>query len=407
MEAEQQKVKYLPFSFEGSGKEYFRIWIVNIALTILTLGIYSAWAKVRTNRYFYANTYLNGSNFEYNADPKRILIGRLVVVGIYIIFMVFFKYLGMFEVAGGIAIVALLAMPWLIRQAVSFKLRNTSYRNVPFRYTGRTRDFYKFFLITLIIFVPVIVLVMIGIPILSMIILFFFSASVYVKFKNLIINSSYYGNGKFLFDGKTGDVYNIYFKVSGWMILFFAGIITAVMLIAFAGKAISGGYSEEVISQVITMPSETISTETISFETNSSESYDEEVEMDSEDDGLFVGLISIFMLLVYLPILFLQKGLTDGYHSNFVRNNTRLHTAPLKGDINPLKMAWISATNILAIIFSLGILYPWTKVRYIKYKLEHTYFRCADYEQFESHGYVTGSTVGEETVDFFDIDIGL
>lgn len=32
-------------SFTGSGKEYFGIWIVNVLLTIITLGIYSAWRR--------------------------------------------------------------------------------------------------------------------------------------------------------------------------------------------------------------------------------------------------------------------------------------------------------------------------------------------------------------------------
>jgi uncharacterized membrane protein YjgN (DUF898 family) len=41
----------MPFEFRGTGGEYFRIWIVNLLLTILTLGIYSAWAKVRQLRY--------------------------------------------------------------------------------------------------------------------------------------------------------------------------------------------------------------------------------------------------------------------------------------------------------------------------------------------------------------------
>ncbi len=36
-----------PLSFTGTAGDYFRIWIANIALTLLTLGIYSAWAKVR------------------------------------------------------------------------------------------------------------------------------------------------------------------------------------------------------------------------------------------------------------------------------------------------------------------------------------------------------------------------
>lgn len=46
---------HTPFRFTGNGREYFRIWIVNTLLTILTLGIYSAWAKVRKKRYIYGN----------------------------------------------------------------------------------------------------------------------------------------------------------------------------------------------------------------------------------------------------------------------------------------------------------------------------------------------------------------
>ncbi len=42
----------LRFEFTGDGREYFRIWIVNVSLTVITLGIYSAWAKVRRMRYF-------------------------------------------------------------------------------------------------------------------------------------------------------------------------------------------------------------------------------------------------------------------------------------------------------------------------------------------------------------------
>ena len=60
--------------FEGSGGEYFKIWIVNLALTIATLGIYSAWAKVRNKRYFYGNTFIAGHSFDYHGRPVRILI---------------------------------------------------------------------------------------------------------------------------------------------------------------------------------------------------------------------------------------------------------------------------------------------------------------------------------------------
>ena len=67
-----------PFQFNGQAGEYFKIWIVNILLTILTLGIYSAWAKVRRKRYFYGNTLLQDTAFEYLAQPIQILKGRRI-----------------------------------------------------------------------------------------------------------------------------------------------------------------------------------------------------------------------------------------------------------------------------------------------------------------------------------------
>src|SRR5688572_19026630 len=68
----------IPFRFSGTASEYFRIWIVNTLLTIVTLGIYSAWAKVRNQQYFYRHTSLEGSSFEYLANPIAILKGRLI-----------------------------------------------------------------------------------------------------------------------------------------------------------------------------------------------------------------------------------------------------------------------------------------------------------------------------------------
>ena len=49
----------LTLAFTASGSEYFRIWIVNILLTIVTLGFYLPFAKARRLRYFYANTLID------------------------------------------------------------------------------------------------------------------------------------------------------------------------------------------------------------------------------------------------------------------------------------------------------------------------------------------------------------
>ncbi len=69
-------------AFRGTAREYFGIWLTNIVLTILTLGIYSAWADVRTRRYFYGNTILDGETLDYTAKPISLLKGRAIVFGV-------------------------------------------------------------------------------------------------------------------------------------------------------------------------------------------------------------------------------------------------------------------------------------------------------------------------------------
>lgn len=59
--------KAVNFEFFGKTMEFWGIWIVNGLLSIITLGIYSAWAKVRTHQYFYGNTELDGHRFSYLA----------------------------------------------------------------------------------------------------------------------------------------------------------------------------------------------------------------------------------------------------------------------------------------------------------------------------------------------------
>ena len=396
------EVEYKPFSFEGSSGEFFRIWIVNIALTILTLGIYSAWAKVRTNRYIYANTYLNGSNFEYNADPVKILKGRLVVLGIYVAFLIFFEYLMMYEVAGVIAFLAFLAMPWLMRQAVSFKLRNTSYRNIPFKYTGKTSEFYLFFLTHIF---------------LNVITLFLAFPYSYAKFKKLVIGKSEYGQGRFNFEGTAGEVYSIYILIFVWSILFMMGTVMFFSVVGMVLGGVLGTDELNSINETAQMSSiladlntTTLDINTTMMDVNGSVGVDGNVTY-GEDDMGGRGLIALLglgvMMMLYVPLMFWQKGFSDGHFSNYVRNFSMLDSSPLKGTISPFKLGMISLSNTIVIILSLGLLYPWAKIRYLRYKLEHTHFKCSDYEQFESLGYETGSTVGEEMVDFFDIGVGV
>jgi uncharacterized membrane protein YjgN (DUF898 family) len=134
----------LPFSFSGSGAEYFRIWLSNLLLSIYTLGGYSAWAKVRRLQYFYGNTWVGSANFAYHGKPKAIFLGRVVAVSL----------LGGLHLASDLSAVFFvgllcavgLAMPWLLRRALVFRARNSSHRGLRFHFTGRNSAAYRTFL---------------------------------------------------------------------------------------------------------------------------------------------------------------------------------------------------------------------------------------------------------------------
>lgn len=136
--------------FSGQGGEYFRIWIVNLLLTVLTLGIYYPWARLRRMRYFYANTWVEGGSrtapterhaLDYLAKPKQ-MVGATVIVSLaflaYSIGSRFSPILAMFL---GLAVAAL--TPWVQRAGLRFRLANTSWRGLRFGFSGTLAEVYR------------------------------------------------------------------------------------------------------------------------------------------------------------------------------------------------------------------------------------------------------------------------
>jgi uncharacterized membrane protein YjgN (DUF898 family) len=129
-----------PVYFTGSGSEYFRIWIVNLFLTYISLGLYSAWAKVRREKYFHQNTHIAGHSLDYHGQPFAILKGRLVGLAL------FGLYTGSSAVPsiGLLAIVGMvLLLPFLMQRSIRFRLANSSYRGIRFGFTADAKTAYR------------------------------------------------------------------------------------------------------------------------------------------------------------------------------------------------------------------------------------------------------------------------
>ncbi len=197
--------------FTGTGGEYFGIWIVNLLLTIVTLGIYSAWAKVRRLQYFYRHTEVAGSSFDFHGTPGRILIGRVAALGMLIAYNYSVRLRSPFT----IAILALLAivMPWLLRNSFRFRLYNTSWRGTRFHFRGMVGGAYRVFLLN---------------GFLTVITIYMLAPFMHQRLKAYQHGNTWFGRTPCSFHARVGEFYKIY-------LLWLAGILMFAAAVAFSG----------------------------------------------------------------------------------------------------------------------------------------------------------------------------
>lgn len=345
------------FDFTGTGREYFGIWIVNVMLTILTLGIYSAWAKVRRQRYFYGNTRLAGAGFDYHARPIQILIGRIVVLSVLVVYNLALTFL---PVVGGLLVIPFVAaLPFFIMRGLRFNARVTTYRNVRFDFSGGYWGAFKAYVLggvltwgTLGILAPL--------------------ASRWMW--TYTLGNLSYGGRPVECDPRLerlyGQLWLPVLVLIGGAVLF--GAAAAVIAMATAGAL---------------------------------------GDMLADQAGASMG---IFLLLVYasfVPVILLY-GLAALLYRAGVRNVAFTETVLdrrhlMDSRIGRWRYAWIAISNLAATILSLGLARPWAAVRMARYLASVTALHSlGPLDAYLSEVKDEGPAVGSEYMDVEGLDFG-
>lgn len=129
-----KEIKEYPLRFTASGSEYMRIWVFNLLLIIITLGIYYPWAKARRIRYFCNNTELKGHCLDFHGEPHKMLKGNILAG---LLLLLCSKAMDLSGLAPLVAVLALVVLaPPLFRASMQFRLANTSWRGIRFHFAG-------------------------------------------------------------------------------------------------------------------------------------------------------------------------------------------------------------------------------------------------------------------------------
>lgn len=386
-----------PFGFHGNAREYFGIWVVNILLSVLTLGVYSAWAKVRTARYFHGNTRVAGSAFDYTADPKRILAGRIIAVGLLVAYQV--MYLPYPNVA---VLLLAAAAPFVLMTSIAFRMRYTLWRGINFSFARNTRGAYLLFapflvwlgMVTLLPvwmgvdfdYVPLPdpdpdadpdadagregagLITPFGLRMAGLLAAGALLAPLWLGFYyNFVANRIHYGRSAFRLRFPTGRLYLTAF--------------VALLILLGLFFALTTAFTH-------TMPA---------F-----------VNMEDDPDivalGIYtaVGVTLSFSLSWLTAIAWFQTGRTNALYSAI-----KMPGVAFQCRLEFPMMAYLYITNTFAIVFTIGLAIPWAKVRTARYRAERMSLTAESVDDFVAANRGEVDAGADAVADLFDLDLGL
>lgn len=343
-----------PVEFTGRAGEFFGIWIVNLVLSVLTLGIYSAWAKVRTERYFYGNTRLAGAPFEYLAQPIAILKGRLIAyavaiaLGISAHFQVLVVWVPLF-----LLILALL--PWLVQRTLRFRARYSAWRGLRFRFVEGVFEAYINFMFR---------------PLVGLITFYLLSPWVRMHQHDYTVTGHRFGGRRFGFQGDLSSYYIPFLIAMGLGVAAYILLVVGIFIGALIGGAASGGQGSG--GSVATMI------------------------------GILLPVVVVYLALLALPVYLRTR------YTNLMWQYASLGGHRFESTLRARDVIWIYFSNGVAIVFSIGLLVPWAMIRIARYRAsKFALLAQGDLDDFVAEAERAESATGAELMDALDLDVDL
>lgn len=390
----------LSIRFTGSGSEYFRIWIVNLLLTLVTLSLYLPFAKARRLAYFQGNTLVGGHALGFHGDPWKMFRGYLLVLALGITYSVASR---LSTTAALVAVGALAAVwPALWRASLQFRTANTSWRGLRFRFKGSLNDAYNAMLPA---FLPAVLMVVLGLNEASratagavpdvagataermglwvgLITLGALAAAPWLvaRIKRYQHGHYAYASEQTQLTASTGAFYGLSFKLMGVSILTMLGAVVIAMGLAIAVRGLavlqsvfSGGGMGAGAGAAVAM-------------------------------AIFVGVAAFYLAMFAVPGPYLTSRF-----QNLLWGGTRSPRMRFRSDLRLWPLAKVTIVNLLLTIITLGLYRPFAAVATARVRLHAVSLQVdGNLDNWVStENARMDDAAGDLAGDFFGIDLGL
>jgi len=303
----------------------FKLSIFNFALRLLTLGVYHFWGKTEVRKRIWSSMRLQGEPFEYTGTGWEMFKGFVVVFAVVLLPLALFSFgIQLFVTSPALQGFLMAAMYLVIfilvgmgtYRAQRYRLSRTRWRGIRGSLTNGMSFKYAMIYIGTAILIP-------------------FTAGWIIPWRETVLqafmtNETSFGNRPLRFTADAGPLYKRYWAV--WLagIVSYIGGMSAFIAIFWEKfKAVQKGIP-------------------LTYSTK---------------DWIIIGIIVFFSLMFYVLI----KAWYSAGLINYFASHTWYGRANFKGRATALSLVWLTFTNFLITIFSLGALAPVAQARFMRY----------------------------------------
>jgi uncharacterized membrane protein YjgN (DUF898 family) len=204
MDASTAKLRY-----HGTGGSLFGLMFVNALLTMITLGIYSAWAKNKVRQFHWSHTELDADRFAYHGTGGELFAGFLkagfVMIGLSLAVGALEGAVGgenasvwaLFGIFGAFYVALFVLIVFAVNSARRYRLSRTSWRGIRFSFHGEGDDFLK---------------LMTRGTLFSIVTLSLYSPRFQHQRRAFFVENARFGSEPFMYDGKPEALFREYVK---------------------------------------------------------------------------------------------------------------------------------------------------------------------------------------------------
>ena len=347
--------------FHGAGGTLFGIHLVNTLFTLLTLGFYYYWGKVRVRKYLFGQTEFAGDRFSYHGNARELLNGALKASLVFGVPYYLLSNVGPFLELNMAAQIVLQAAGWLllllfipvaIVSSRRYRMSRSAWRGIRFSFQGKALDFLKlwfagYFLtgVTLGLYYP------------------YFST----KKQTFLTAHSYFGSEPFKFSGNGAMLFHPFLKVY-------------LVAVSLAIIAVLGFYPFIELPTNNTVDPETVGPLLI---------------------GAIAGLVigALAFRLLWLPYSVMEQ--------RYIWEQTSIGSARFRLPITTWPYVKLKLGNMLLVVCTLGFAWPWTTIRNIKFIVDQLALVGIDNFDEIAQAYDGAPPIGEGLDGFLDTGFDL